>query len=62
MHVDINLFAESAVGKIMLREKKRLGAVAVKSLALGFMLVAALHVIAQDAKTPYPSMALSSNT
>jgi hypothetical protein len=41
----------------MLREKTRVGAVAVKSIVLGFMLGASLHAIAQDAKTPYPSMA-----
>jgi len=41
----------------MLREKTRVGAVAVNSIVLGFMLGAAWHAIAQDAKTPYPSMA-----
>jgi len=41
----------------MRREKTRVGAVAVKSIVLGFMLGAALHARAQDAKTPYPSMA-----
>jgi hypothetical protein len=57
-YVDINLLAKSAVeGKIMLREKTRVAAVAVKSIVLGFMLSAALHAIAQDAETSYPSMA-----
>ena len=41
----------------MRREKTRVGAVAVTSIVLGFILGAALHAIAQDANTPYPSMA-----
>jgi hypothetical protein len=53
----------SAVGeKIMLREKKRAGAIAVKSIAMAFMLGAAWHGLAQDAKTPYRAWLLSSNT
>jgi hypothetical protein len=39
----------------MLGEK--VGAIAVKSIALAFMLGTAWHVMAQDAKAPYPSMA-----
>jgi hypothetical protein len=41
----------------MLTEKTRVGAVAVMNLVLAFMLGAALHAIAEDAKTAYPSMA-----
>jgi len=41
----------------MLKEKTRVGTFAVKSIALAFMLGAALHAIAQDANTPYPNMA-----
>ena len=39
----------------MLGEK--VDAIAVKSIALAFMLGTAWHVMAQDAKAPYPSMA-----
>ena len=39
----------------MLGEK--VGAIAVKSIAVAFMLGTAWHVMAQDAKAPYPSMA-----
>jgi len=41
----------------MLREATRVGVVAVKSIALAFMLGAALHAIAQNAQAAYPSMA-----
>jgi len=36
---------------------KKVGAIALKNLALVFMLSSAWHAMAQDAKTPYPSMA-----
>jgi hypothetical protein len=36
---------------------KKVGAIALKNLALVFMLSTAWHAMAQDAKTPYPSMA-----
>ena len=35
----------------------QIGAIALKRIALGFLLVAAWQAIAQDAKTPYPNMA-----
>ena len=37
--------------------RRRVGAIAVKSIVLAFMLGAAWHAMAQDAKAPYPSMA-----
>ena len=36
---------------------KKVGAIALKNLALVFMLSTAWHAMAQDGKTPYPSMA-----
>jgi hypothetical protein len=36
---------------------KKVGAIALKNLALVFMLSTAWHAMAQDAQTPYPSMA-----
>ena len=41
----------------MSKENTRVGNFAAKSIALAFMFGAALHAIAQDANTPYPSMA-----
>jgi hypothetical protein len=38
-------------------QRKKVGAIVVKSIALIVMLDAAWHAIAQDAKAPYPSMA-----
>jgi hypothetical protein len=35
----------------------KVNAIALKSIALGFLLGAAWHAMAQDAKTPYPNMA-----
>ena len=56
MYVDINLLpAWLDVGGIMLGNKT--GAIALKSIGMTFMLGAAWVAIAQDAKTPYPSMA-----
>jgi len=40
-----------------MKEKKRAGAIAVKSIATAFMLAAAWHALAQDPKTSYPTMA-----
>ena len=40
----------------------KVGAIALKNLALVVMLGMAWQAIAQDAKTPYPNMARSSNT
>jgi hypothetical protein len=60
LHMLISMYwaGNQPVGrKSMLREKTRVGAVAVKSIALAFMLGAALHAIAQDAQAAYPSMA-----
>jgi hypothetical protein len=58
MLISIYLGTEiSRWGKIMLRRKTRAGAIAVKTIVLAFMLGAVLNAIAEDAKTPYPSMA-----
>src|SRR5271169_4593876 len=56
MYVDTNLLLGTRCWrKIMLRLK--VGAIAVKSILLAFMLGMAWHAMAQDAKAPYPSMA-----
>ena len=38
-------------------QKQKLGAIAMRSIALTFMLATAWHAMAQDAKAPYPNMA-----
>ena len=38
-------------------QKQKLGAIAMSSIALTFMLATAWHAMAQDAKAPYPNMA-----
>src|SRR3974390_3189299 len=56
LYVDINQFRGDPKGETHMLGTKAC-AVAVKNIALVFMLGAALHAIAQDTQTPYPNMA-----
>jgi hypothetical protein len=55
MYVDINVFAVPASEDIM--HGRKIGAIAVKTIAMLLMLGTALPAKAQDAKAPYPNMA-----
>ena len=62
MYVDINMLTKERDVWRKLMSAAKVGAIAAKRIALAFMLGTAWHAIAQDAKAPYPSMGVLTNT